>query len=101
VNQSVPCKITVFESSSLFNSLLTPLDELNSFLFLFLLSSQAMQPVNPKPFLAEMTGQEVVVKLKWGMEYKGVFLISLYCTHEHAPAPPTRTQTRKQARKLA
>jgi small nuclear ribonucleoprotein (snRNP)-like protein len=27
--------------------------------------------VNPKPFLAELTGQEVVVKLKWGMEYKG------------------------------
>jgi hypothetical protein len=32
---------------------------------------QALQPVNPKPFLAELTGQEVVVKLKWGMEYKG------------------------------
>jgi len=32
---------------------------------------QAMQPVNPKPFLAELTGQDVVVKLKWGMEYKG------------------------------
>jgi small nuclear ribonucleoprotein (snRNP)-like protein len=32
-----------------------------------------MQPVNPKPFLAELTGQEVVVKLKWGMEYKGQF----------------------------
>ncbi|KAL7751929.1 hypothetical protein RI367_002451 [Sorochytrium milnesiophthora] len=28
-------------------------------------------PVNPKPFLAEMTGQPVIVKLKWGMEYKG------------------------------
>jgi small nuclear ribonucleoprotein F len=30
--------------------------------------------VNPKPFLAGLTGQEVVVKLKWGMEYKGVLL---------------------------
>ena len=30
--------------------------------------------MNPKPFLAELTGQEVVVKLKWGMEYKGQFL---------------------------
>lgn len=28
-------------------------------------------PVNPKPFLNELTGKVVVVKLKWGMEYKG------------------------------
>ncbi len=28
-------------------------------------------PVNPKPFLNELTGKIVVVKLKWGMEYKG------------------------------
>lgn len=27
--------------------------------------------VNPKPFLLELTGKTVVVKLKWGMEYKG------------------------------
>ncbi|KDN38645.1 putative small nuclear ribonucleo protein F [Tilletiaria anomala UBC 951] len=32
-------------------------------------------PVNPKPFLASMTGKQVLVKLKWGMEYKG-FLVS-------------------------
>lgn len=31
---------------------------------------------NPKPFLAELTGKGVVVKLKWGMEYKG-FLVSV------------------------
>eukprot|EP00293_Proteomonas_sulcata_P020469 CAMPEP_0184294764 /NCGR_PEP_ID=MMETSP1049-20130417/5870_1 /TAXON_ID=77928 /ORGANISM="Proteomonas sulcata, Strain CCMP704" /LENGTH=79 /DNA_ID=CAMNT_0026603153 /DNA_START=17 /DNA_END=256 /DNA_ORIENTATION=+ len=31
----------------------------------------ALQPVNPKPFLTELTGQTVIVKLKWGMEYKG------------------------------
>ena len=30
--------------------------------------------VNPKPFLAGLTGQEVVVKLKWGMEYKGTLV---------------------------
>eukprot|EP01039_Chlorochromonas_danica_P009439 gene9438-10428_t len=30
--------------------------------------------VNPKPFLSELTGQEVIVKLKWGMEYKGTLL---------------------------
>lgn len=33
-------------------------------------------PVNPKPFLAELTGKSVMVKLKWGMEYKG-FLASV------------------------
>jgi|APGre2960657444_1045066.scaffolds.fasta_scaffold03898_6 hypothetical protein len=32
-------------------------------------------PVNPKPFLAELTGKQVVAKLKWGMEYKG-YLVS-------------------------
>ena len=31
--------------------------------------------VNPKPFLNDLTGKAVVVKLKWGMEYKG-FLVS-------------------------
>ena len=28
-------------------------------------------PVNPKPFLNDLTGKEIIVKLKWGMEYKG------------------------------
>lgn len=27
--------------------------------------------LGPKPFLAEMTGKAVIVKLKWGMEYRG------------------------------
>ena len=33
-------------------------------------------PVNPKPFLNGLTGKSVMVKLKWGHEYKGdtVFL---------------------------
>mmetsp|Transcript_12905 Transcript_12905/g.20887 ORF Transcript_12905/g.20887 Transcript_12905/m.20887 type:complete len:81 (-) Transcript_12905:626-868(-) len=31
--------------------------------------------VNPKPFLTDLTGDQVIVKLKWGMEYKG-FLVS-------------------------
>lgn len=35
---------------------------------------QAM-PLNPKPFLNSLTGKPVVVKLKWGMEYKG-YLVS-------------------------
>ncbi|CAA0838281.1 Probable small nuclear ribonucleoprotein F [Striga hermonthica] len=33
-------------------------------------------PVNPKPFLNNLTGKPVMVKLKWGMEYKG-FLVSV------------------------
>ncbi|KCV72825.1 small nuclear ribonucleoprotein F [Fonticula alba] len=28
--------------------------------------------INPKPFLANLTGQMVHVKLKWGMEFRGV-----------------------------
>ncbi|KAL0491125.1 small nuclear ribonucleoprotein F [Acrasis kona] len=32
--------------------------------------------VNPKPFLNDLTGKAVVVKLKWGLEYKG-YLISV------------------------
>merc|ERR1711865_76661 len=31
----------------------------------------ATVPVNPKPFLNDLTGKLVLVKLKWGMEYKG------------------------------
>ncbi|PHU05702.1 Small nuclear ribonucleoprotein F [Capsicum chinense] len=33
-------------------------------------------PVNPKPFLNNLTGKPVMVKLKWGLEYKG-FLVSV------------------------
>lgn len=32
----------------------------------------SLVPVNPTPFLAELTGSAVVVRLKWGMEYKGI-----------------------------
>jgi small nuclear ribonucleoprotein F len=31
-------------------------------------------PVNPKPFLTELTGKVVICRLKWGMEYKGTLL---------------------------
>ena len=31
-------------------------------------------PVNPKPFLNGLTGETVMVKLKWGHEYKGVLV---------------------------
>ncbi|EMP26919.1 Small nuclear ribonucleoprotein F [Chelonia mydas] len=33
-------------------------------------------PLNPKPFLNWLTGKLVMVKLKWGMEYKG-YLVSV------------------------
>lgn len=35
------------------------------------LSLQSQFIVNPKPFLADLTGKVVQVRLKWGMEYKG------------------------------
>lgn len=38
-------------------------------------ASTAM-PINPKPFLNGLTGKSVVVKLKWGHEYKG-YLVSV------------------------
>eukprot|EP00439_Symbiodinium_sp_Y106_P085701 s914_g29.t1 len=35
------------------------------------LQTMATVPVNPKPFLNDLTGKLVLTKLKWGMEYKG------------------------------
>ncbi|BEI83034.1 hypothetical protein CcaverHIS002_0309020 [Cutaneotrichosporon cavernicola] len=35
----------------------------------------AVAPVNPRPFLQDLTGKTVSVKLKWGLEYRG-FLVS-------------------------
>lgn len=40
-----------------------------------LASSMAVTPVNPKPFLQGLSGKLVLVRLKWGMEYKG-YLVS-------------------------
>ena len=28
-------------------------------------------PINPKPFLIDLIEKQVIVKLKWGMIYKG------------------------------
>merc|ERR1719262_1129178 len=28
-------------------------------------------PLNPKPFLNDLTGKQIITKLKWGMEYRG------------------------------
>lgn len=32
--------------------------------------------VNPRPFLKQLTGKPVLVKLKWGMEYRGILVSS-------------------------
>ena len=42
---------------------------LPSTVFFFFLQNQFI--VNPKPFLMDLTGKLVKVKLKWGMEYQG------------------------------
>eukprot|EP00250_Pteridium_aquilinum_P009158 c18480_g1_i2 orf=523-855(-) len=42
----------------------------------FFVFDMAAIPVNPKPFLNNLTGKPVIVKLKWGMEYKG-YLVSV------------------------
>jgi len=34
-----------------------------------------VQPVNPKPYLQDLTGKVVNVRLKWGLQYRG-YLIS-------------------------
>merc|ERR1712168_155196 len=39
-------------------------------------TAQPFMPLNPKPFLNGLTGKPVMVKLKWGMEYKG-YLVSV------------------------
>lgn len=43
--------------------------------YCFCFSVQSL-PLNPKPFLNGLTGKPVMVKLKWGMEYKG-YLVSV------------------------
>jgi small nuclear ribonucleoprotein F len=40
-------------------------------LTVFPFHAQTQFIVNPKPFLMDLTGQTVKVKLKWGMEYQG------------------------------
>ena len=45
-------------------------------------SYHLMQPltmINPKPFLKSLVSKAVIVKLKWGMEYKGL----LACTDNY------------------
>merc|ERR1719337_728257 len=37
----------------------------------FLVQADMSVPLNPKPFLNDLTGKQVLAKLKWGMEYRG------------------------------
>lgn len=40
-----------------------------------LIFSNKLAPVNPKPFLQDLTGSQVIVRLKWGeTEYRGKLL---------------------------
>ena len=41
-----------------------------------LLKDVQVQPVNPRPFLNDLTGKSVHVRLKWGLDYKG-YLVSV------------------------
>ncbi|XP_035577998.1 small nuclear ribonucleoprotein F-like [Zalophus californianus] len=53
----------------------TTLGSAASFLHHLLVVAMSL-PLNPKPFLNALTGKPVMVKLKWGMEYKG-YLVSV------------------------
>jgi len=35
---------------------------------------EMLSAVNPRPFLVSLTGKHVSIKLKWGMEYRGLLL---------------------------
>eukprot|EP01006_Ploeotia_vitrea_P066438 TRINITY_DN94972_c0_g1_i1.p2 TRINITY_DN94972_c0_g1~~TRINITY_DN94972_c0_g1_i1.p2 ORF type:complete len:108 (-),score=11.59 TRINITY_DN94972_c0_g1_i1:269-556(-) len=34
----------------------------------------SLDPVNPKPFINDLIGKNVCVKLKWGMEYRALLV---------------------------
>ena len=34
----------------------------------------SLDPVNPKPFINDLIGKNVIVKLKWGMEYRALLV---------------------------
>merc|ERR1712025_149811 len=49
---------------------------INNLLQFKMAAAQPFMPLNPKPFLNGLTWKPVMVKLKWGMEYKG-YLVSV------------------------
>ncbi|KAH8070873.1 hypothetical protein JL721_4790 [Aureococcus anophagefferens] len=60
-----------------------------------------MSIVNPKPFLNDLTGKNVLVKLKWGMEYEGKLLsVDSYMNvqqRRRPPPPPPSARRRPSA----
>ncbi|CAF0912210.1 unnamed protein product [Didymodactylos carnosus] len=36
--------------------------------------SQMKTPLNPRPYINELVGKKILVRLKWGMEYRGVLV---------------------------
>lgn len=56
-----------------FYPLLFPLPSINLSLIQIIkhTRSQSQLIVNPKPFLADLTGKHVRIRLKWGQEYQG------------------------------
>lgn len=58
------------------SSFLTSWKTLFTIFFLDQKSATMAMPINPKPFLNSLTGKPVIIKLKWGHEYKG-FLVSV------------------------
>ena len=48
--------------------------------------------MNPKPFLNELTGKVVYVKLKWGLEYKGYLVSTDSYMNIQVSTPPSRSR---------
>ena len=42
--------------------------------FIILMAEVPFETVTPIPFLSDCVGQPVTVRLKWGIEYKGILL---------------------------
>ena len=57
----------------------------------------AAVPHNPKPFLNGLTGKPVLVKLKWGMEYKVRAIINLLVPKLSLKTSPSRRSSKSAA----
>lgn len=58
-------------------------------------------PVNPKPYLQDLAGKPVQVKLKWGMEYRGLLVsvdayMNLQVAQRLSSASPVQSLCRHQ-----
>ena len=72
-NKELPSVLVLNQDSLDGQSSILPLEHANC---LIPLNTFQALPMNPKPFLNGLTGKPVLVKLKWGMEYKG-YLVSV------------------------